>query len=194
MKQSIAIIVCLALFIVVGAQTKKGAFYSELNVGFSYAGSVQKYYTSEFTDSEMGFSISPMAGYIVANNIHTGLKLEYTYAISSETPQSKGNFGSLLVGPFAKYYFNISPFQPFAYVDFGYLSAKHISREDYKLENSFSGFGCTIGGGASYKINKIFLLNAMLRYQYNYSVNKNDKQITYTSGGVNFNIGCSYYF
>jgi uncharacterized protein YaiE (UPF0345 family) len=129
------------------------------------------------TSGNSQFTLQPKAGYFFANNFAAGAEFLLGFAKSDQTKSS-----AVGVGPFARYYFNISNdhFKPLVEGSFG-VQTQTDKGPNYKDSYTVSNF--FVGGGAAYFINNNVALEALAGY------NNSKVENTPASGGFKFRIG-----
>lgn len=162
----------------VGGFSKGDAFISG-NVSYG----TQK--TDDFKQSS--FTVAPMVGYFVSNNIAIGGSVAYTSG-KNEGGSTETTSNSLNIGAFGRYYFMPSnQFSVFAQLQAGYLTRKNETEggsfsEEYK-EN---GFAAGFGPGVNYWLSDKFALETFVGF-INYSSTEPD--VDNAEATNRFNIG-----
>ncbi len=143
------------------AQTEKGRWMVGASVGnFSYS--------AQNGNKSFAGSISPSAGYFVANNlvvgtgIPLGLSTNNYYDPTGEIHASTINMG---VSPYVFYYFGSSKLKPYVGVSYTYSKTEHRIRSGSQT-NTDNGYTSSVipTVGVAYFINRTVALSAGLNY------------------------------
>ncbi|GAB3779254.1 hypothetical protein GCM10028818_29520 [Spirosoma horti] len=159
-------IVCTLAFIVLGfstvkAQTEKGRWMVGAQVGnFQY--STQNGYNS------FSGSLSPSAGYFVANNllIGTGVPLSLTTNnYSGPGGDVRNRSTGIGLSPYVRYYVGSNKLKPYVGVSYAYSSTRQRTDMGYQTLKS-NGFTSTVSPtvGVAYFINRSVAINVGLNY------------------------------
>lgn len=194
-----ALLFTLALFVttisISWAQTEKGRWTIGAQIGdFQY--STQDAYTS------FSGSLSPSAGYFVANNllVGTGVPLSLTTNNFADPNGSVRNTSTGIgLSPYVRYYIGSNKLKPYMGISYAYSATRRRTDMGYQTLKA-SGFTSTVSPtiGAAYFINRSVAINAGLNYiweRFNngspvYDVSGNPiEDTTFTSKYLSLSIG-----
>ncbi len=185
----------LSGFSAVMAQTEKGRWTVGARVGnFQY--STQNGYSS------FSGSLSPSAGYFVANNllIGAGVPLSLTInKLSSSTGNVLNKSTGIGLSPYVRYYVGSSKLKPYVGVSYTYSTTRQRTDMGYQTLKT-GGFTSSVipTVGIAYFINRSVALNAGLNYVWDrfdsgnqaYDASGNPiEKTTYTSKYLSLDIG-----
>ena len=151
----------------VQAQTEKGRWTAGAQVGnLRYSGNNVQYRSRNFSGS-----LSPSAGYFVANNLAVGVSLPVTYTRNySIIPGNVNNDASgfnIELSPFVRYYVGSAKLRPFLNASVGFQHLWSVYKGFGTTETQRYDAGYTTysaGGGVAYFINNTVSLDASLTY------------------------------
>jgi len=181
------------------AQTEKRRWTVGAQVGDFYY-STQNGYTS------FSGSLSPSAGYFVANNlvVGTGVPLSLTTnKLADPNGDVRNTSTSIGLSPYVRYYVGSHKLKPYVGLSYAYSSTKRRADMGYQTLKS-GGFTSTVSPtiGAAYFINRSVAINAGLNYiweRFNngstvYDVNGNlIEDTTFTSKYLSLSIGFQFF-
>ncbi len=185
----------LSGFLVVMAQTEKGRWTVGAQVGnFQY--STQNGYNS------FSGSLSPSAGYFLANNLLIGAGVPLSLTTNKfSNPSGDVLYKSTEIGlsPYVRYYVGSGKLKPYVGVSYAYSMTRQRTDMDYQTLKT-SGFTSSVipTVGIAYFINRSVALNAGLNYVWSrfgngtqaYDVSGNPiEKATYTSKYLSLGIG-----
>jgi len=166
-------ILVLLLFLsstIVLGQLEKGKIFIQgsSSIGFSS----EKYtYISGGTSTESSkstsFGFSPKGGYFIIDNLPIGLLIDVnTYKNKAIDSDNQSSSNTLLIGPFARYYFlPQDELKPMAEVSVGFGGSKDKSEySGYTNESKYGIFQLGIGAGASYFITDHVAFDFLIGY------------------------------
>lgn len=160
------------------AQTEKGRWTAGATVGnFTY--SKKDAYRS------FSASLTPLAGYFVANNLEVGTGVPLSVNTSkyvNPNGDAKNSGTSIGLSPYVRYYFGPAKLKPFVGLAYGY-SWTSIRNRDSGQDTKGKGFTSTLTPtvGVAYFINRSVALNASLNY---ISQRYRTAYVSYNSGGT----------
>ncbi|MDZ7741199.1 MAG: outer membrane beta-barrel protein [Bacteroidota bacterium] len=172
MKKSITFLMTLAIVLWVSdvfAQTEAGKLYvsGSTNILAAFGTTKEKFEPKDGDDVEVdgpkftAFSVSPRVGYFLIDGLAAGIFLDYGYM---KMKQEKTEYfsertttnSSMVVGPFAKFYFGEGEIKPFAVgsVGFGSSKTKYEGGEEDLLKSSdnetkYKMFNWSLGAGVA---------------------------------------------
>ncbi|UHG93466.1 outer membrane beta-barrel protein [Spirosoma oryzicola] len=197
--------VALLLFVWMGvlissaqAQTEKGRWMAGTQIGdFTYSG--------QYGQRNFSASLSPSAGYFVANGLLVGARVPLSYA-SVRYPEYNSNGTSPVpaksiatsygLGPFVRYYVGSAKVKPYIGLSYTYslTNTKQTSsaRETVKNSSHYSLIVPTLG--VAYFVTRNVALNAGLNYNSYRSTYEADQPTpgTYTDTSKSFSLGIGF--
>lgn len=178
------------------AQTEKGRWTVGAQVGdINYSRNPSSYRSRTFR-----VSLSPSAGYFVADNFVVGLTLpvDYSHYQVSVVPNSALNFAEVIstqvgLAPFARLYIGKAKLRPFVDASVGYSqqwfsSTNFNSSQETRLTGRALNYSAS--AGVAYFINRSLSLDASLRYSGGDQLNQTGFASDYSQPGTfGLNVG-----
>jgi hypothetical protein len=174
------------LLIVVGsliskAQTQKGRWTVGAQIGnFSYQ--------NQNGGRSLSASISPSAGYFVANGLVVGAGIPISIVNGKSTEDNsyyyyKNNSSAVGLAPFIRYFIGNNKLKPYLSVAYSYSKLTLSStRNDQSGPNSYTGKGKATSFIPTIGLAYLVSQNLGLTIGLNYNINHQDQEINYTSG------------
>jgi hypothetical protein len=200
-------VLCLLSFQPVNAQLEKGRIMGSITstVGLGDFGTnlMNLGFTTEkikYSDGDVnqtyktiGFNLLPKAGIFIMDNLAIGADLLVNYHHQKSTDSDYKDTESMIaVGPFARYYFPLGKFYPFAEanVDFGFWKEKWSDGSNGEDKESLLLYGLGIGAAKSFGNN--VMIDALVGYSaQTWKDQDNDK---YIYGTIGLRVGITLLF
>ena len=172
------------------AQTQKGDWFVESDLGLSYTST-----SVEGTQSQSIFKITPSLNYFVIDNLAVGLGLEYQSTTTKVKPvsgsETKGTASAFVIAPNAHYYFPIGGnLAPFVGAKVGYAWTSAGDRDSDKTR----GLALGVKGGMAYFVNQGAALTGYVGYDYMNLKSKQDNKAEMRIGNFGVGIGVALFF
>lgn len=147
--------------------------------------------TTTTTDKSTSFSLSPMAGYFVIDNLAIGASLNLSVESSKdENTDTEFKSNGLSFGPFVRYYFEPGFFAE-GQVSFGSGKTETI-RTNATTENKYGIFGFSLGAGYAAFISDNIAIEPSLSYVSN-SLKPEGSDTKFITSGIVLSVGISAY-
>lgn len=176
------------------AQTEQGTWMIQGGTNLSFNGAAIEYeYDGESLEgsktSVKAFEFKPAVNYFVANNLAIGLNLE----LSETNTDNNGSENSSLafaVMPQVKYFFGSSKTRPYLGAELGLMSA---TTSWASSQDTFSGLGYGLSGGAAIFLSNNVSLNLGLEFEGSSMKLKEDDRVKMNIGGFGMTAGFSIF-
>lgn len=160
------------------AQTQKGDWFVESDLGLSYTST-----SVEGTQSHSIFKITPSLNYFVIDNLAVGLGLAY----ENDKPKSGDATNSFIIRPNATYFFKLGgEIAPFVRAGVGYATESTSGK-------STSGLAFNFAGGVAYFVNEAVALTGSVDYDQR-NLKASGASNTTNIGKLGVGIGVALFF
>lgn len=168
-----------------------GSDFMSMGIGKYKYRSESQYYDYHYEYKIRGFNVLPRAGYFIMDNLAVGLDMILSSKTWVDPDDGEKWITSLLcAGPFARYYYPLEKFSPFAELNavFGILSDKNKDGGDVDVERSSV---VMLGGGlgAAFPLGEKVTFDVMAGYSFLSSKELNKEEANGESGTTKITSG-----
>ncbi|NOU48579.1 MAG: porin family protein [Bacteroidales bacterium] len=199
MKKLILCWMVMILSIPMFAQTSKGDFVISGGTNLQFiAGNYKHVYdgTTLSKYSTNAFSLNPLVGYFVIDNLAVGLMAQFASSKDKNDDDDVYKTSQISLMPMAIYYFPVDGnFRPFLQTGIGYASQNmtYTPKNGDEDKQTYSGIGFTFGGGVAYFVAKNISFELGIAYSQSTLKDSDDEKAKVKQGNIGANISISIF-